>query len=76
MSNILLRVKTKNGQQVINNLTLNSTIKDLKQALSQLSSIPVAKLQVLTGFPPKPLDISQDDSSLGKLYFRSVLQHF
>lgn len=64
MSNILLRVKTKNGQQVINNLTLNSTIKDLKQALSQLSSIPEAKLQVLTGFPPKTLDISQDDSSL------------
>lgn len=64
MSNILLRVKTKNGQQVINNLTLNSTIKDLKQALSLLSSIPEAKLQVLTGFPPKTLDISQDDSSL------------
>lgn len=74
MSNILLRVKTKNGQQVINNLTLNSTIKDLKQVLSQLSSIPVASLQVLTGFPPKVLDISQDDSSLGKLFFRSSFQ--
>lgn len=70
MSNILLRVKTKNGQQVINNLSLNSTIKDLKQALSQLSSIPEAKLQVLTGFPPKTLDISQDDSSLGKIIFQ------
>lgn len=70
MSNILLRVKTKNGQQVINNLTLNSTIKDLKQALSQLSSIPEAKLQVLSGFPPKTLDISQDDSSLGKIIFQ------
>ena len=62
---IALRIKTKSGQQVINNLTKNNTIKDLKEILSNLSSIPVNRLHVLSGFPPKSFDIKNDDLDLG-----------
>nr|CAH7753651.1 unnamed protein product [Callosobruchus chinensis] len=65
MASIALRVKTKSGQQVVNTLTSQSTIKELKQVLSSISSIPLEKLHVLSGFPPKTLDISQDNLSLG-----------
>ncbi|CAG9765297.1 unnamed protein product [Ceutorhynchus assimilis] len=65
MTNISLKLKTKTGQQVINSLSKESTIRELKQILSLISNIPVNRLQVLTGFPPKTLDISKDDLSLG-----------
>ncbi|XP_060524178.1 ubiquitin thioesterase Otu1 isoform X2 [Cylas formicarius] len=64
MAKIVLRVKTKSGQQVINSLTKNNTIKDLKEVLSNLSSIPVSRLHVLCGFPPKVFNIAQDDLNL------------
>ncbi|XP_066259272.1 ubiquitin thioesterase Otu1 isoform X2 [Euwallacea similis] len=63
---ILLRVKTNNGQHVIKDLAAKNTIKDLKQALSKISSLPIGNLQVLCGFPPKPLDVSQDDLHLAQ----------
>ncbi|VEN33810.1 unnamed protein product [Callosobruchus maculatus] len=65
MASIALRVKTKSGQQVVNTLTSQSTIKELKQVLSSIASIPLERLHVLSGFPPKTLDISQDNLSLG-----------
>lgn len=66
MAIIALKVKTKSGQHVVNSLTKENTIKDLKEILSQLSSIPVSRLQVLSGFPPKTFDITKDDLDLGK----------
>lgn len=59
-----LKIKTKNGQKVVNNLTQDTTIKELKSILSNVSNIPINKLHVLSGFPPKILDISQDDLNL------------
>ncbi|KAH1028296.1 hypothetical protein HUJ05_001666 [Dendroctonus ponderosae] len=64
MPNLLLKVKTKNGHQVLDKLTEKNTIKDLKELLSSVSDIPVNRLQVLSGFPPKSLDISKDDLHL------------
>ncbi|KRT79783.1 hypothetical protein AMK59_6610 [Oryctes borbonicus] len=64
MAGFALKIKTKVGQQVVQNLTPESTIKDLKQLLSKISNIPVHKLQVLSGFPPKTLDLSGDHLSL------------
>lgn len=60
-----LKIKTKNGQKVVNNLTQDTTIKELKSILSNVSNIPVNKLHVLSGFPPKSIDISKDDLNLG-----------
>ncbi|KAL1510041.1 hypothetical protein ABEB36_004697 [Hypothenemus hampei] len=66
MSNLLLRVKTKNGQHVVKNLTQDHKIHDLKETLAELSNIPVNRLQVLLGFPPKVLDISNDNLELAQ----------
>jgi ubiquitin thioesterase OTU1 len=54
-----LRVKTKSGHQVIKSLTPEHTIKDLKVQLSKVSNIPQDRLHVLSGYPPKVLDITQ-----------------
>lgn len=64
MAGFALRIKTKTGQQVINTLTKESTIKELKQVLSNLSDIPINRLHVLSGFPPKIIDMSQDSKNL------------
>ncbi|CAG9838482.1 unnamed protein product [Diabrotica balteata] len=65
MAGFALRIKTKSGQQVVNTLTRETTIKELKQILSTLSNIPVNRLQVLSGFPPKILDLNQDNEAIG-----------
>lgn len=65
MAGFALKVKTKVGQQIIiNDLTSGNTIKDLKQLLSNISNIPVHNLHVLSGFPPKTLDLSDDNLTL------------
>ncbi|KAF7278259.1 yod1 deubiquitinase [Rhynchophorus ferrugineus] len=64
MANIALRIKTKSGQQVVDKLSVNSSIRDLKQILSSLANIPIGRLQVLSGYPPKVLNISDDNGTL------------
>lgn len=64
MADFALKVKSKNGQQILRSLTQESTIYDLKTTLSTLSNIPTNKLHVLYGFPPKSFDISQDKLTL------------
>lgn len=64
MAGIALKVKTKTEQKVLKDLTSESTIKDLKCVLSSMFNIPVNKLQVLFGFPPKTLDLSRDDINI------------
>ncbi|XP_023017281.1 yod1 deubiquitinase [Leptinotarsa decemlineata] len=66
-----LRIKMKNGQQVVNTLTNESTLIDLKKTLSGLSSIPINRLHILTGFPPKTLDVTQDHLKLEKCGVKS-----
>lgn len=64
MANFVLRVKTKNGQVVLNTIQHSSTVASLKNELSQLSKIPQNNLHVLSGFPPKPIDLSAEDKTL------------
>ncbi|KAI4460344.1 hiv-induced protein-7-like protease [Holotrichia oblita] len=64
MAGFALKVKTKVGPVVVDNLTSESTIKDLKILLSNISNIPVHNLHVLSGFPPKTLDLSRDNLTL------------
>lgn len=64
MAVLALRIKTKSGLQIINTLTNENTIKDLKRELSNATKISEDRLYVLNGFPPKPFDISKDDVSL------------
>lgn len=68
---LALKIKTKSGQQVINSLTSESTIKDLKKELSNATNIPEGRLHILNGFPPKPFDISEDEALLGQAGLKS-----
>lgn len=71
MANLALRIKTKAGLQLINTLTSDSTIKDLKRQLSDVTNIPEDRLYVLNGFPPKPFDISKDETTLSESDLKS-----
>lgn len=59
-----LKVKTKRGQHLLNTLDADSSVIDLKKKLSELTEIPETNLHILTGFPPKPLDISNETSTI------------
>ena len=64
MGGFLLKVKTKQGQHIVSTLSENETIANLKSQISELTQIPVDGLSVLIGFPPKPLDLSNNGNSL------------
>ncbi len=52
-----LRLKTKEGQQILN-LIASDNVGTLKEKIAELSQISSNRLNVLGGFPPKPLDLS------------------
>ncbi|XP_022909210.1 ubiquitin thioesterase Otu1 isoform X2 [Onthophagus taurus] len=60
MTTFALKIKTKVGQEVVRSLTPDSTIADLKTVLAKIGNIPENRLCVLSGFPPKVLDLSGD----------------
>lgn len=60
----MLKVKTKQGHHVVNNLSADETIGNLKSKISELTRIPAEKVAVLFGFPPKPLDLSANENLL------------
>lgn len=68
---INLRLKTKNGQHVLKELTPQSSLDDLKRAASKLTQIPPGSMKILAGFPPRGLDISDGCRTLVALNLRS-----
>ena len=69
-TSLVLRFKTRNGNQSVANLTSDTTVADLKALLTGFSDIGSERLRVLSGFPPRPLDLTCDNepiSSLGLL---------
>ncbi|ESO99484.1 hypothetical protein LOTGIDRAFT_186849 [Lottia gigantea] len=66
-----LRCKTNTGHHSITQLTLESTIAELKQKISQIVSLPVNRFQIRHGFPPKILDIDDNSKNLKSFDLRS-----
>ncbi|PSN38997.1 Ubiquitin thioesterase OTU1 [Blattella germanica] len=64
MAGFALKLKTKSGPMVVKGLTSKDTVSDLKQKLSSLTNIKENSLHVLSGYPPKPLDLSGNDATL------------
>jgi ubiquitin thioesterase OTU1 len=64
MAGFALKLKTKSGQMVVKGLTCKDTISELKRRLSSLTNIKESALHVLSGYPPKPLDLSGSDATL------------
>lgn len=67
MTALSLRIKSREGQHVISDLGSGSSICSLKQRVSQLTHIPVYALRLLQGFPPRPLDIADEQQTLAAL---------
>lgn len=66
MGGFMLKVKTKQGQHVVSNLTADETIGNLKSKISELTRIPSEGLSVLVGFPPKAIDLSANENRLSE----------
>ncbi|XP_024867596.1 ubiquitin thioesterase OTU1-like isoform X1 [Temnothorax curvispinosus] len=64
MASFVLRVKTKTGQKVVYGLTAHDKVSQLKAKLAELTGVPTAALQVLIGFPPKPIDLNAADATI------------
>ncbi|KAJ8668333.1 hypothetical protein QAD02_009996 [Eretmocerus hayati] len=64
MGGFVLRVKSKDGQKIVDNLNPQDTIAKLKNKLSELTGVQAEALQILRGFPPKALDLSNSDATL------------
>jgi len=67
---MMLRIKTKHGIEVINSLTSASTIADLRSEVSALTNLAVESVQLLCGFPPKPL-AGLNSTTLAELHLKS-----
>ena len=66
-----LRLKAKNGQHTLKDITIESTLKDLKSAISELTKIPTRAMKILQGFPPRTVDTSDDGKQLAGMNLKS-----
>ena len=66
-----LRIQTKTGPKMLEGLYLASTVGRLKDTISEIANIPSHRIKVKQGYPPKVIDISNDDAELSSLPFRS-----
>ncbi|CAK1545984.1 unnamed protein product [Leptosia nina] len=67
MASLAIRVKSKNGQQLLKDLTSDSTVGELKMFLSSITDVSCENISVLLGYPPKPLDISDNEKKLSEI---------
>lgn len=59
-----VKIKSKKGQFIVKDLTTKTTIGELKAKVSQLTEVKEPQLHILAGFPPRPLDLSQNAHSI------------
>lgn len=71
MATLAFKVKSKNGQQILKDLTSNSSVGELKRFLSNLTEVSMERVCVLCGYPPKPIDISDNSKTLGQIGLKS-----
>ncbi|XP_023174106.2 ubiquitin thioesterase OTU1 [Drosophila hydei] len=55
-----VKLKSKKGQFIVNDLNENTTIAELKTRICEATEIKEPQLHVLVGFPPRPLDLSDE----------------
>lgn len=55
-----VKLKSKNGQFIVKDLNLNTTLSELKKRIAQLTNMREEGLHILIGFPPRPLDLTRD----------------
>ena len=71
MSKVLLRARLPNGQLRIDDVTSNTTLKELKLKIESLGKIPSFKQKIKFGYPPQELKPGNDDKKLSDLGIKS-----
>lgn len=64
MTSYMLKVKSQEGQKILRDLEPSMKLGDFLLQLSYCTSISKNCLQVLSGFPPKMLDLSNENVTL------------
>lgn len=59
-----LRCKTKNGSHVLQGLTPQSRVRELKAKVQELTGIPCDLQKILVGYPPAGLDLRSGEAHL------------
>lgn len=68
---LTIRIKSKSGEHVLKNLSLHSTIDDLRSNIAVVTKFAPDTLRILKDFPPKPMDLTDGSQSLMDLKFKS-----
>eukprot|EP00920_Eleutheroschizon_duboscqi_P027385 GHVT01067094.1.p1 GENE.GHVT01067094.1~~GHVT01067094.1.p1 ORF type:complete len:881 (+),score=28.01 GHVT01067094.1:93-2735(+) len=71
MAALRVRVQSKNGRHLVDQLTGDSTLDELKTVIEKLTNIPKQALKIMKGFPPKQVETSDNLCSLSSLDIRS-----
>jgi hypothetical protein len=72
MSKIVLRCRLPNSQLKIDNVTQETTLKELKQIIEQNSKIPPRQQKIKIGYPPKELKTEgNENKKLSELNIKS-----
>lgn len=64
MPGFTFKVKSKQGQQIVDEFGADSPVADLKKRLVEVTGVAEQNLHILTGFPPKKLDTGSETSTL------------
>lgn len=59
-----LRCKTKNGSHIMQGLTHQSCVQELKKKVEELTGIPCDVQKIMVGYPPSSLDLQDGDAHL------------
>jgi len=59
-----LRCKAKNGTHLMQGLTHQSCVQELKHKVEELTGIPCHVQKIMVGYPPSSLDLRNGDASL------------
>ena len=62
-----IKLKTKTGQHVVSDLEKTTTIGNLKSKIVELTNIPSEALQAKLGYPPKPIDLSNENEEIASV---------
>ncbi|XP_057298079.1 ubiquitin thioesterase OTU1-like [Hydractinia symbiolongicarpus] len=69
---LVLRCQYGGGQRkVLNNLTVSSKLSELRQAIFLLTDVAPHRQKVMSGFPPKEINICSQDDTIGDISIRS-----
>lgn len=59
-----LRCKAKNGTHLMQGLTHQSCVQELKHKVEELTGIPCDVQKIMVGYPPSSLDLRNGDATL------------